>query len=418
MGSIENNLTLEIRPPEKLMENSNIKILLVDDREDNLFSIEAILQPDKYQLYKATSGKQALKILLEEQDFSLILMDVQMPDINGFEAASMIYQRDKLKNIPIIFITAFEYGDENVYKGYQMGAVDYIYKPINKDLLRAKISVFIDLYKKNNQLQLQEQKLLKINNELEHRVKDRTDELVKKNEELKVKNIELERINNDLDSFIYSASHDLKAPIANLEGLTSILRKRLTDKLSDEDKKLFDLVKLSINKFNITIKDLTEIAIIQKDASDQKELISFREIFDDIKIDTQKLIKDSEATIHEYYDVPELWFARKNIRSICYNLFSNAIKYRDPQKNLIVNIQTYKNSGHIVLSISDNGLGIGAEYKEKMFSMFKRFHNHVEGSGVGLYIVKKIIDNHGGKIEVESEKGKGTTFKIYFKPVN
>ncbi len=418
MSSVENNLTLEVKPPEIHMENSNIKILLVDDREDNLFSIEAILQPDGYQLYKATSGKQALKILLKEQDFSLILMDVQMPDINGFEAASMIYERDKLKSIPIIFITAFEYGDENVYKGYQMGAVDYIYKPINKDLLRAKISVFIDLYKKNNQLKLQEQKLLKINNELEHRVKDRTDELVKKNEELEVKNVELERINNDLDSFIYSASHDLKAPIANLEGLTSILRKRLTDKLSDEDKKLFDLVKLSINKFNVTIKDLTEIAIIQKDASDQKELISFQEIFDDIKIDTQKLIKDSEATIHEYYDVPELWFARKNIRSICYNLFSNAIKYRDPKKNLIVNIQTYKNSGHIVLSISDNGLGIGAEYKEKMFSMFKRFHNHVEGSGVGLYIVKKIIDNHGGKIEVESEKGKGTTFKIYFKPVN
>jgi two-component system, sensor histidine kinase and response regulator len=166
------------------MDNSDIKILLVDDREDNLFSLEAILQQDGYQLHKATSGRNALKILLKEQDFSLILMDVQMPELNGFETASLIYGRDKLKNIPIIFITALQYGDDNVYQGYQMGAVDYIYKPINKDLLRAKIAVFIDLYKKNNQLLEQEQRLIKINSELEQRVKDRTDELLNKNIEL------------------------------------------------------------------------------------------------------------------------------------------------------------------------------------------------------------------------------------------
>jgi two-component system, sensor histidine kinase and response regulator len=400
---------------ELYMDNSNIKILLVDDREDNLFSLEAILQQDGYQLHKATSGRNALKILLKEQDFSLILMDVQMPDLNGFETASMIYDRDKLKNIPIIFITAFEYGDENVYQGYQMGAVDYIYKPINKDLLRAKIAVFIDLYKKNNQLKEQEQKLIRINSELEQRVRDRTDELLNKNVELELKNKELQRINSDLDNFIYSASHDLKAPIANLEGLTSILRKRMTLKLADEEIKIFDLIKLSINKFNLTIKDLTEIAKVQKDAGDQKECVSFKEIFDDIRIDTQKLVKECSASINEFYDVPELWFARKNMRSICYNLFTNAIKYRDPKKDLIINIQTYRKGEYVVLSVADNGLGIDPIHKEKMFIMFRRFHNHVEGSGIGLYIVKKIVENHGGKIELESEKGKGATFKIYFK---
>src|SRR5678816_621974 len=117
------------------------KILIVDDREDNLLSIETILEPDGYKLIKATSGRQALKILLTEHDFAMILMDVKMPNLNGFETASLIYEREKLKHIPVIFITAHSYGDENIFKGYRAGAVDYIYKPINPDLLRAKVSV-------------------------------------------------------------------------------------------------------------------------------------------------------------------------------------------------------------------------------------------------------------------------------------
>src|SRR5687768_4412923 len=135
------------------------KILLVDDLEDNLLSIEAILEPEGYTFVKANSGKNALKILLHEFDFALILMDVKMPNLNGFETAALIYEREKLRHIPIIFITANNYGDENIFKGYKAGAVDYIYKPINPELLRAKVAVFIDLYKKNHRLLQQEQKL-------------------------------------------------------------------------------------------------------------------------------------------------------------------------------------------------------------------------------------------------------------------
>src|SRR5580698_6274051 len=131
------------------------KILLVDDREDNLLSMESILESDGYGFIKATSGRQALKILLAEFDFALILMDVKMPNLNGFETAALIYEREKLKHIPIIFITANNYGDEYIFKGYRAGAVDYIYKPVNPELLRAKVSVFIDLYRKNQRLLLQ-----------------------------------------------------------------------------------------------------------------------------------------------------------------------------------------------------------------------------------------------------------------------
>src|SRR3984885_2711587 len=125
------------------------KILLVDDREDNLMSMESILEADGYRFVKANSGRQVLKILLVEFDFALILMDVKMPNLNGFETAALIYERERLRHIPIIFITANNYGDENVFQGYQAGAVDYIYKPVNPELLRAKVSVFVELYRKN-----------------------------------------------------------------------------------------------------------------------------------------------------------------------------------------------------------------------------------------------------------------------------
>src|ERR1700751_5723228 len=149
------------------------KILLVDDREDNLFSMETILEPDGYELVKASSGRQALKILLAEFDFALILMDVKLPNMNGFETAALIYEREKLKHIPIIFITANNYGEEHIFQGYRSGAVDYIYKPINPELLRVKVGVFVDLYTKNHQLLMHEQKLISINKSLENEIHER-----------------------------------------------------------------------------------------------------------------------------------------------------------------------------------------------------------------------------------------------------
>ena len=155
------------------VSKSDIKILVIDDREDNLFSIEAILEKDNYIIVKANSGRAALKILLQQHDFSLILMDVQMPDLNGFETAAIIYERDKLKNIPIIFITAHNYDEEIIFKGYRSGGVDYIYKPINPDLLRVKVGVFVELYRKNQQLMQHEKKLMAINRSLQKEIEER-----------------------------------------------------------------------------------------------------------------------------------------------------------------------------------------------------------------------------------------------------
>ena len=167
---------MEIIKSEDITYKKPIKILAVDDREDNLLSIETILEQDDYTIVRANSGRAALKILLTQQDFTLILMDVQMPDMNGFETASLIYERERLKHIPIIFITAHNQGEEKMYEGYKLGGVDFIYKPINPELLRFKVSVFADLYKKNHQLMLQEKKLTAVNANLEREIEERRDQ--------------------------------------------------------------------------------------------------------------------------------------------------------------------------------------------------------------------------------------------------
>ncbi len=229
-------------------------------------------------------------------------------------------------------------------------------------------------------------------------------------EELGLKNTQLLRINNDLDNFIYTASHDLKAPMSNLEGLFNTLLSEVT--LEEGLMPLKGMIEKSFDRFKNTIIDLTEISKVQKGDNDIKERIEFTEIVEDVKLGIKDLLDKYNPEIETNFLVKEIKFSRKNLRSILYNFISNAIKYSSPDRRPLIRISTERINNTIALTISDNGLGISEHNQKKVFQMFKRFHDHIEGSGIGLYIVKRIIDNSGGKIELTSEVNKGTTFRI------
>lgn len=238
-------------------------------------------------------------------------------------------------------------------------------------------------------------------------------------DELKHRNKELLKTNNDLDNFIYTASHDLRSPVTNIEGLLHTLKATLTsdqaDKLNEADL-ILELIHKSIHKFKRTILDLTEISKVQRTNEEDIHQIDCLEIIEDVLFSIQDKVTESCATIKiDTNEYNHLIFSTKNFKSIIYNLLSNAIKYRHPDRPLEIRIFTKKVDGSMLLSIQDNGLGISAVHQPKLFSMFKRFHNHVEGTGIGLYIIKRIIDNAGGEIEVHSDLDTGTTFNVYFK---
>jgi PAS domain S-box-containing protein len=258
-----------------------------------------------------------------------------------------------------------------------------------------------------------------------HSQKEYTDKLAQAkqalselNLELTEKNGQLIRTNNDLDTFIYTASHDLKAPVLNIEGLIKNLERKLKreDILKENDQKLIDMIYHSILRFKATIQDLAEIVKIQKTFKEDAATVGFEEIIEDVKESIREMILQTDAIIAvDTSAAPQVHISRNNLKSILYNLISNAIKYRSLLRRPEIYLHTEKTDNFIVMTVTDNGLGMHVQDKDKIFGMFKRLHDHVEGTGIGLYIVKKIIDNMGGRIEVESVVGEGSAFKVYFK---
>jgi CheY-like chemotaxis protein len=334
------------------------KILLVDDREDNLLSIEAILEPDGYQFFRAYSGQQALKILLAEFDFAMILMDVKMPVLNGFETASLIYERDKLKHIPIIFITANNYGDENIFKGYKAGGIDYIFKPINPEVLRAKVAVFIDIYRKNAQLFEQEQRLSATNRDLENEI----NELKTSEEKAKRHNARLQKEILALESILLSS-------------------------------------KLSIDHFEFEQCDLTGL-------------------FKNFLADMEDQVNEKMATVL-IEPLPTLKVSRILMRPLFEYLIRNALYYSKKNVKPIVKIRSEKVSSQNVngnsycnIIVEDNGVGFDQKYADNVFSSNGLQSNGELKNSNGLALCKKIAEKHDGFILVKSKIDEGSIFIV------
>lgn len=241
-------------------------------------------------------------------------------------------------------------------------------------------------------------------------------EILKKNRDLLHANQELVKINTDLDNFIYTASHDLKAPVSNIEGLLYALRSSVNDSAKDEQDQLFTFIENSISRFKTTIQELAEISKVQKATDEDKEDIEVEEVFENVKLSISDLIQASNAEIHiRLQNCQRIRFSKSGLHSIVFNLLTNAIKYKSPDRHPVILAHCYSDAHYYIIEIADNGLGIPKAQQQRAFEMFKRLHQHVEGSGIGLYIVKRTLENNGGSIEVESEEGKGSKFKLYFK---
>lgn len=229
-----------------------------------------------------------------------------------------------------------------------------------------------------------------------------------------VQNKDLIKTNADLDNFIYTASHDLKSPILNIEGLVTNLDHELAGKQSKVTEELFEMIYRSVNKFKTTIRDLTEISKAQKNILESiPEPVDIEEVLNDVLSHLEPALARTAFTIHRDLQAKKINFSKKNFRSILYNLVSNAIKYASPERNCEVSITTFASGKSLSMVLQDNGLGMTAGYEGKIFKMFKRMHDHVEGTGIGLYIVKRIVDNNGGNIEVHSVLGQGTTVRVF-----
>lgn len=244
--------------------------------------------------------------------------------------------------------------------------------------------------------------------------------LIQSNDELNKTLQRLTQLNNDLETFVYTASHDLKAPIGNIEALISTLQEELTEdcRQKPEVKEIINMIEFSIEKFRSSITELAVVGKLKSEQDEKDEIleISFSEVLEDVKVLLQLQINESKAVFtQDFSKVKHIHFSKKNLRSILHNLISNALKYRNPNRPPQIRVSTESANEYVLLKVSDNGLGIKEEDKEKIFSIYKRAHDHVEGTGVGMAIVSKIVDNHGGKIEVESRVGEGSSFKVFLK---
>jgi PAS domain S-box-containing protein len=240
-------------------------------------------------------------------------------------------------------------------------------------------------------------------------------QLAQANAELRTINAHLTRTNTDLDNFIYTASHDLKAPITNIESLLLLLRKQLPAEARQAGlvPRVLEMMQGAIERFQLTIGQLTDLSRLQQAYAEPAELINLTAVVEAVRLD---LAPDLEATgaqlTVDLTACATISFAPRHLRSVVYNLLSNAVKYHQPGRPPHVLLRCYSAKGTTMLEVQDNGLGLSEQQQAKLFGLFQRLHAHVPGSGVGLYMVKRIVENAGGTITVQSQLGVGTTFLV------
>jgi signal transduction histidine kinase len=430
-GAIEpsgNPSSASAATPTPPLDNELVSILLVDDEPRNLTVLETVLADPNYRLVRAESAEQALLALVAEE-FALLVLDIQMPDMSGFELAQLIKQRKKTAGVPIIFLTAYYSEDQHVLEGYGTGAVDYLHKPINPAILRSKVTVFAELHRRNREsarvnqtLQKEvrarrraEEQLRQLNDELERRVAERTETLLKRERELERLAEALKKSDRRKDEFLATLAHELRNPLAPLlSGLHLLNLARdpaiVAETLSMMNRQLSHMVRL--------IDDLLNASRITNDKLTlRKERVSLPAIVSTAVEASRPVIDSSRHTLLIGLSDETLWLDGDPTRlaQIVSNLLTNAAKYT-PEGGRI-ELGAVREGSEVVVRVKDTGLGIPPEMLAEVFEMFTQVNRTLErsqgGLGIGLAIVKRLVELHGGAITAESSgHGQGSTFSI------
>jgi PAS domain S-box-containing protein len=243
------------------------------------------------------------------------------------------------------------------------------------------------------------------------------EELRVANEELLEANAALGKLNAELDTFVYAASHDLRSPISNLEGLVQALVRKLSADAQQHAlvQPILGMMRESMNRFGHTLDRLAEFGTAQTAEGLDREYVDLASVLEEVCQEVAPLLVTTQGqVVVDLAGNPTLWFAVKHVHSVLVNLVSNALKYRHPDRLPVVRVRSHRELDQLVVSVQDNGLGLSDKQQGQLFRLFKRLHPHVEGTGMGLYLVKKILDNAGGSVRVSSELGRGSTFTAVF----
>ncbi len=405
---------------------SDVKILLVDDQAANLIALESILKPLGHQLVMANSGSSALRQLLLH-DFAVILLDVHMPGMDGYETAAIVRQRERTAHTPIVFLTAESGNRGAMLRAYDQGAVDFLIKPFEAPILRAKVAIFVALFMQRMQLTQQaevlrekERATLEAENAravAEWRREQETNEVLRLEEARRMAeahaltmaqmSAELVRSNRELQQVAYGASHDLKTPLRGIAAICDWLEEDLESVLTDEARKHFAQLRHRVRRLGNLVDGILAFARVGHVRS-LPEDVDIRELIESI-VELQPLAPG--AVVNVQPNMPVAHVQREQIERVFSNLISNALKYArrdDPH----IEIGCLPSDDALEFWVSDNGPGIEKQYHERIWNLFQRLESQdeVEGTGVGLALVKKIVEGQGGRAWVESELGHGATF--------
>jgi two-component system sensor histidine kinase/response regulator len=377
-----------------------VNILLVDDQPANLIALEAMLQGLGQNLIKADSGREALKWCLTHE-FAVVLLDVKMPEMDGFETAELIRQRDKSRHTPILFLTAGDNTQTQAVRGYAVGAVDYLVKPVVPEFVRSKVAVFVEMAKKNELLRRQAQ-LLAESEQAALELAETRAELVR----------DLEHKNRELESFSYAVSHDLRAPLRRIDSFSRAVQESQGARLDEAGQRFLSRVREASQHMAQLIDDVLYLSRVSRaDLREQEvDLSSIAELIL-TRLQESEPDRKVEVRLRPGVIVPG---DGQLLKIALTNLLENAWKFTSKQPETRIEFGMTQVAGEATYFVRDNGAGFDMTYADRLFGPFQRLHPQGEfpGNGIGLATVQRIIHRHGGKVWAEGLVGQGATFNF------